>query len=193
MKRIVVAMVLAGCCAVGARAQMGGGTGAASAMVTPAKSFDTLLSMFEGQAMGVAKAMPADKYNFAPSGAIFKAEQTTKYDGVRTFAQEVKHLAQANYSFYGGASGMKADVDVKAIGDLTDKDQIVAALQTSFAFAHKAVATLTTQNAFEGVAAFPNSTRASMVAFGIAHGFDHYGQMVEYLRMNGLVPPASQR
>jgi uncharacterized damage-inducible protein DinB len=143
--------------------------------------------------VGVAKAMPPEKYNFAPSQPIFKADQMTNYEGVRTFADQVKHVAQANYYFYGTATGVKPDVDVKAIADLKDKDQIVAAFQASFTFAHKAIATLTAQNAFDGVKGAPDATRSSMVAFGIAHGFDHYGQMVEYLRMNGVVPPASQK
>lgn len=193
MKRIVVAMVLAGFCAAGATAQMSSGSAGATVMVSPAKTFEGSLSMFEGRVMGVVNAMPADKYNFAPSQAIFKAEQTTKFDTVRTFGQQVKHLAQTNYFVFGAASGLKPEVDVKAIDDLTEKDQIVAALEASFVFAHKAVGTLTVQNAFEGVKTFPDSTRVSMAALGIAHGYDHYGQMVEYLRMNGLVPPASEK
>jgi len=72
-----------------------------------------------------------------------------------------------------------------------DKDKLVAALQGSFDFAHKAIGTLTTQNAFEKVRG--EQTRASMAGFIVAHGFDHYGQLVEYLRMNGMIPPASQK
>jgi Tfp pilus assembly pilus retraction ATPase PilT len=116
--------------------------------------------------------------------------------GVRTFAENVKHVAQANYFFAGLVSGMKPDVDVKAIGDLKDKDQIVAAVQGSFAFAHKAMATLTTQNAFESVSFKPfgaDGTRAQMAGFLVAHGFDHFGHLAEYLRMNGLIPPSSQK
>jgi len=71
----------------------------------------------------------------------------------------------------------------------------VAALAGSFAFAHKAIATLTPGNAFE-VVKLPEPgmwTRGTLAAFGVAHAFDHYGQMVEYLRMNGIVPPASAK
>jgi len=195
MKRIVVMLALAGCCWTGAQAQMGAAApkAAPGEMIEPSKTFDGLLSIYEGEMMGVVKAMPADKYSFAPSQAIFKPEQVTKFDTVRTFAQEVTHVAQANYFFYGTASGLKPEVDVKAIGNLTDKDQIVAALQASFVFAHKAIGTLTPHNSFEAVKGFPDSTRASMVAFGIAHGFDHYGQLAEYLRTNGIVPPASEK
>jgi uncharacterized damage-inducible protein DinB len=199
MKRMVAVLALAACCVTGAKAQAGGSEApkiAAGTMIDPAKSFDAALSSLEDQMMGVAKAMPAEKYSFAPSAAIFVPAQKPDYlspnnKGVRSFGAMVAHVAQANY-FYGGLlSGQKPDVDVKAIGSLTDKDQIVAALAASFAFVHKAIGTLTAQNAFESVRGV--QTRASTTAGVIAHGFDHYGQLAEYLRMNGIVPPASQK
>ena len=201
MKQMVVALALAACCVTGMQAQMGAAPKAAPTMVEPSKSFDTMLTGFEKQFMGVAKAMPAEKYNFAPTAAIFAESQKTDYlspdnKGVRTFAENVKHVAQANYFFAGLVGGLKPDVDVKAIGDLKDKDQIVAAVQGSFDFAHKAMATLTTQNAFESVSFKPfgaDGTRAQMAGFLVAHGFDHFGHLSEYLRMNGLIPPSSQK
>jgi len=103
----------------------------------------------------------------------------------------VAHVAQANYFYAGSLSGLKPDVDVKAIGSLTDKDKIVAALAESFAFAHKAIGTLTAQNAFESVRGM--QTRASLAGGLVAHGFDHYGHLSEYLRMNGTIPPSSKK
>jgi uncharacterized damage-inducible protein DinB len=199
MKQMVVALALAACCVTGAMAQAGGAAKAAPTMIEPSKSLDAVLTGFEKQFMGVAKAMPAEKYNFAPSAAIFAESQKTDYlspnnKGVRTFGQMVAHVAQANYFFASTASGLKPDVDVKAIADLKDKDQIVAAVQGSFDFAHKAMATLTAQNAFESAKLQfmgPDATRASVAGFLVAHGFDHYGQLAEYLRMNGVIPPAS--
>ena len=91
-------------------------------------------------------------------------------------------------------SGLKPDVDMKAIGSLTSKDDAVAALAGSFAFGHKAIATLTAANAFE-VLKVPEpgiQTRSTLAGFAISHANDHYGQMIEYLRMNGIVPPASR-
>lgn len=199
MKRMLVVFALAACCATGAKAQMGSAAApkvAPGTMIEPAKSFDAMLNGFEDEMMGVAKAMPAEKYSFAPSAGIFAASQKTDYmspnnKGVRSFGQMVAHVAQANY-FYGGLlSGLKPDTDVKAIGDLTDKDKIVTALEASFAFVHKAIGTLTAQNAFESVRGV--QTRASLAGSVVAHGFDHYGQLAEYLRMNGIVPPASQK
>ena len=198
MKQMVVALALATCCMTGAQAQMASGAPkiAPGTMIEPARSFGDTLSGLEDELMGAVKAMPAEKFGFAPSAAIFASSQKTDYlspdnKGVRSFGAMVAHIAQANY-FYGSAlSGLKPDVDVKAIGSLTDKDKLVAALQASFEFLHKAIGTLTAQNAFESVRG--TQTRASLAGAVVAHGFDHYGQLVEYLRMNGIVPPASAK
>src|ERR1700727_2923811 len=116
----------------------------------PAKAVDDLLSMMEFQVVGAAKAMPADKYSFAPAQGIFVPSQTTQFDTVRTFVAQVTHLAQANYFFFGW-SGVKPDRDVKAIGSISTKDEAVAALEASFIYAHKAIATITTENAFVAI------------------------------------------
>lgn len=198
-QRIMIVGVLTFCCALGVRAQQSGTEApkaAAGTIIEPSKSFDAALSAFEGQFMGLAKAMPSEKYSFAPSAAIFVPSQKTDYlspnnQGVRTFGQMVAHVAQANY-FYGGMlSGMKPETDVKAIGTMKSKDEIVAALEASFAFVHQAIGTLTAQNAFDSVRG--NQTKASLAAGVIAHGSDHYGQLAEYLRMNGVIPPASEK
>lgn len=163
---MMLTAVLSGCCgyALAGNSQMAAAPKvAAGTMIDPARSFDEMLTGFEGEMMGLAKAMPADKYDFAPNAAVFASSQKTEYAGVRTFGAMVIHIAQANY-FYGGAVGkMKPDVDVKALGDLKDKDKIVAALQASFVFTHKAVASLTPANAFESVRG--DTTRASLAAW----------------------------
>ena len=202
MKRLTVwaTMALGACWLLPActlHAQMGGmemGKDAKAMMAeSPAQSIDDMLSLYEHDAMGVVNAMPADKYSFAPGAATFAAGQGAKFDGVRTFAQQVTHVAEANYYFYSTLSGLKPDVDMKSIETLTTKDDCVAVLAKSFAFAHKAIATITLQNAFEPIKPVDGmKTRISLAAFGVAHGFDHYGQMVEYLRMNGVLPPGSK-
>lgn len=167
----------------------------AGAIVSPAQALDSELTLIEHEMMGAVQAMPADKFSFAPSASIFVPAQQTQYQDVRTFAQQATHVAQANYFFYGLISGLKPSVDVKAIATLTSKQDVVAALAGSFRFAHQAIATLTPANAFE-VVKTPEpglQTRATFAAFGIAHANDHYGQIVEYLRMNGIVPPASAK
>lgn len=197
LRRSAACCVL-GVCSLTAVAQMGasGGTQApeAGSIAKPAAAFDSQLILIEKSMMGAVKAMPADKFSFAPSQAMFVPAQKTEFDKVRTFAQQATHVAEANYFFYNIISGLKPDVDVKNIEKLTSKDDVVAALAGSFAFAHKAIATLTAANAFEVIKS-PEpgfQTRATLASFGISHCWDHYGQMVVYLRMNGLVPPASQ-
>jgi len=190
------------CCLLGLGSMMAagqaGGTAsgpAAGAIAAPADALDSQLSIIESEMMSAVKAMPAEKFDFAPSQAIFVPGQKTDFATVRTFAQQATHVAQANYFFYSGVSGLKPDVDMQALPKLTKKDDIVAALAGSFAFAHKAIATLTAANAFE-VVKLPEPgiwTRGTLAGFGVAHAFDHYGQMVEYLRMNGIVPPASAK
>lgn len=168
---------------------------AAGTVISPAVAMDSALSLIEGEMIGAVKAMPAEKYAFAPSAAIFVPAQTTEFATVRTFGQQVAHVAQANYFFFSTLSGLKPDVDMRAIGKLTSKDEAVAALAGSFAFGHKAIATLTPANAFE-VMKTPEpgiQTRSTFAGFAISHANDHYGQMIEYLRMNGIIPPASAK
>jgi hypothetical protein len=193
MKRMVMVLALAVCCVAGSEAQMAakGPAIAAGTMIEPAKSFDGSLSAFEAEMMPLAKAMPVEKYDFAPSAAIFVQGQGSEYAGVRTFGAMVLHIAAANYAYAAALSGTKPDVDVKGLTNVKGKDKIVEALAASFAFAHNAMGTLTVQNAFESVRG--TQTRASIAGGVVAHGFDHYGQLVEYLRMNGIVPPASQK
>ena len=135
--------------------------------------------------MAAAEAMPADKYSFVPTGGDFK--------GVRTFAQQITHIAEAQYFFFAGF-GVKPAIDPKTIAKLTSKDDVVKALKDSYAFAQQAMETITAENAFEKIAEVDGEdTRASIAAFGLAHTNDHYGQMVIYLRLNGIIPPASRK
>jgi hypothetical protein len=195
IQALVLASALAVGCSVQMQSQMSGPPPSppVGTKEDPAKAVDGLLSLMEMQVVGAAKAMPADEYSFAPTQAIFAPSQKTQFDTVRTFIGQVTHLAQANYFFFGW-SGIKPDRDVKAIGSITTKDEAVAALQASFVYAHKAIATITTENAFVAIKPIDGySTRVTIAAFAAAHGNDHYGQMVEYLRMNGIVPPASAK
>ena len=159
---------------------------------TMASLLDAQLKAVEGQFVPVAEAMPADKYDFAPSGS--------NYTGVRTFALEVRHVATANLGFYSMILGqpLPAGVDFKGPtngpDDLKTKDQIVKYLKDSFALGHKAFATVTPENAFTLIPNPPFSavnTKFSIATLTLWHAMDHYGQMVEYLRMNGIVPPPS--
>ena len=193
---------IAACCLLGlgslaAVAQTGDAANgpAAGTIATPAYALDAQLSVIEFEMMGAVKAMPAEKFSFAPSAAIFVPTQKTEFGTVRTFTQQATHVAEANYFFAALVTSQQPDPKVRAVEKLTNKDDVVAALADSFAAAHKAFATLTPANAFEVIKS-PEpgfATRATLSGFLIAHANDHYGQMIEYLRMNGIVPPASAK
>ncbi len=149
--------------------------------VAPAQIYDKLLTTVEKEFVSAADAMPDDKFDFAPTQGEFK--------GVRTFGEQIKHVTEANlYYFHDPATPL---TDIRASVDkLKTKAEIMQALKDSFEQAHAFVNAITPDNAF---ITLPNGgTRAGMAAGGTAHMLDHYGQMVEYLRMNGIVPPASR-
>lgn len=150
---------------------------------------DRQFSSLEHEFVPAAEAMPADKYEFAPTNGEFK--------GVRTFAQQVKHVAAVNYMVAAGLLGEKPPIELQGENgpdSIKTKDQIVQFLKDSFAYTHKAIATVNDKNLIEIIdGPFGKSSRMSLASIVTWHSFDHYGQMVEYLRMNGIIPPASRR
>ena len=127
MRMMAVGLVL-GASSLAATAQMAMGADsgpAAGTIATPAKAVDSQLSLIESEMMGAVKAMPAEKFGFAPSAAIFVPGQTTQFATVRTFAQQATHVAEANYYFYMTVSGLKPDVDVPGLAKLTKKEDVV--------------------------------------------------------------------
>ena len=144
----------------------------------------------EHEFVPAAEAMPEDKFGFAPSGGEFK--------GVRTFGQQIKHVAAVNYEL--GAAILEqrppADIgDEEGPASVTSKADILKYLHDSFVYVHQAVQTINEKNLVETVKSPFGEGRVSRLGLATsvaAHGFDHYGQMVEYLRMNAIVPPASR-
>ncbi|MGB6774838.1 MAG: DinB family protein [Terriglobales bacterium] len=194
LRYVCTALILGGCTLVGS-AQTGSVSAkvAVGTQMSPVQAQNELLNLFEHEFMGVAQAMPADKYGFAPTAATISASQGAKYDGVRTFAQEISHVATANYYFASKILGEKMPVDPKSIEGLRTKEELLKAAADSFAYAHKALATITPENAYTAIDGVDGlHTRSVVASFISAHGYDHYGQMVEYLRMNGVVPPGSK-
>ncbi|MGH9774894.1 MAG: DinB family protein [Candidatus Acidiferrales bacterium] len=157
---------------------------APAAKPTIASVLDSQLSTVEREVVGAAEAMPEDKYSFAPTTGEFK--------GVRTFGEQVKHIAAANYRFFDTILGEKSPANESGPDALKTKAQIVQYLKDSFALGHRAIATITPENAAE-LLADGKSTRLQYASMGCWHPMDHYGQMVEYLRMNGIIPPASRQ
>jgi uncharacterized damage-inducible protein DinB len=161
---------------------------------------DRQVSIIEREFVSAAEAMPEDKYNFAPTSLNIAGSE---FNGVRTFAEQVKHVASSNYEFWGPVTGEKSPLPADSPNDngpsaLKTKAEIVKYLKDSFALGHKAAQSLASSDAALATVPSPfgpgqQVTKLFMATFAVAHCFDHYGQMVEYLRMNGIVPPASRR
>jgi hypothetical protein len=158
---------------------------------TIASVVDREISNIEKQILDVADAMPEGKFNFSPESLNIPGDD---FKGVRTFAVQLKHVATSNYFIWSPLTGDKLPEGLKD-GDgpenVKTKAEIIQFLKDSFALGHKASATLTLENVLQSPEG-SKSTRLHLAEFGVAHAFDHYGQMVEYLRMNGIVPPASR-
>jgi uncharacterized damage-inducible protein DinB len=157
---------------------------------TVAQVLDRTVMNVEHEFVPAAEAMPEDKFGFAPTSGEFKS--------VRDFGEQVKHVAAVNYIFGAAILGERVPVDVgdeSGPASIKTKAQIVDYLKASFAYVHKAVQTINEKNLVEPVKSpFGEGTvtRLGLATSVSAHCFDHYGQMVEYLRMNGIVPPASR-
>jgi len=162
----------------------------AQTRLTVSQALDFWISRSEEMVVTTAEAMPEEKYLFAPTAGEFA--------GVRTFAQQVKHLAANNYRMAAYILGEKPTPEqVSETGPdaVRSKAQILAYVQGSFAVLHRAMAVINQQNMLEplNIPLSGQKTRLQLAEDVVAHSSNHYGQMVEYLRMNGIVPPTSRR
>jgi len=148
--------------------------------------FDRSVDGPEQATLALAEKMPESLYNFVPTHGEFK--------GVRTFAQLAKHIAVANYQM--GAVLLREKVPIEpgphdnGPDSLQTKAGVVKFLRESFVYLHKGIAVVNEHNLME-VVELPEGGRVprlSVVAAAIAHPWDIYGQMIEYLRMNGIDP-----
>jgi uncharacterized damage-inducible protein DinB len=158
--------------------------------LTASQALDYWISITENEVVQTAAAMPDEKYSFAPSGHGFT--------GVRTFGQQVKHLAANNYrmaAYIMGGTPTPEEESETGPDSIQSKSQILEYLRGSFITLHKAMDTINESNLVEPLAKHPKtqSTRLQLAEDVVAHSFDHYGQMVEYLRMNSIIPPTSRR
>jgi hypothetical protein len=171
--------------------------GASAAPSTPptiASAIDREISIVEKELIDAAEVMPEDKFDFSPEKLNVPGSD---YKGVRTFGEQLKHVAASNYLIWSPITGEKPPDTVndgKGPDNMKAKAEIIKYLKDSFAFGHKAVATLNDSNLVQPVVRpnRPPTTRLFLATFAPAHCFDHYGQIVQYLRMNGIVPPASR-
>ena len=157
---------------------------------TVTEILDRTVSNLEHEFVPAVEAMPEDKFAFAPTGGEFK--------GVRTFAEQAKHVAAVNYLLGAAIMEEKPPVDIggeSGPASVKTKADVLKFLKESFEYAHKAIATINERN-LVGTVKSPFGegmvSRLGLATTVAWHGFDHYGQMVEYLRMNGIVPPASR-
>jgi hypothetical protein len=198
MKKMRIVLMLAAvtfvAAAVGKGVRSAGATSAQQSQAAPtvASTVDREISGIEKQIVEVAEAMPEEKFNFSPESLNIPGSE---FKGVRTFAMQVKHVAASNYALWSPLAGEKLLPENfnegKGPEKLKSKAEIIKFLKDSFALGHRGAATLTTENMLQ-TASGGKSARLRLATFGVAHAFDHYGQMVEYLRMNGIVPPASR-
>ena len=157
---------------------------------TVSQIMDHAVSQVEGEFLPAADAMPEAKYSFAPSSGEFK--------GVRTFAQQVRHVAAVNYMIGAAILEQKPPVDVGGESgpeSIATKADIMKFAKDSFAYLHKALASINEKNQTDQVQnPFGDGkvTRLGIATVALTHPMNHYGQMVEYLRMNAIIPPASR-
>jgi uncharacterized damage-inducible protein DinB len=156
-------------------------------------AIDREITNMEKQFVDAAEAMPEDKFNSSPEGLNLPGSE---FKGVRTFAMQVKHVAADNFAIWAPLTGKPEPAGINAPNgpvEMKSRAEILKLLKDSFAYSHKAVEGLTAENALELVEFRGNKvTRLSLVILALTHANNHYGQMVEYLRMNGIVPPASR-
>ena len=156
-------------------------------------AFERQLSSMEKNIVEAAEAMPEKQFEFTPANLHISG---SVYDGVRTFAGQVKHLAADNFLIWSPLTGEALPKGLKNSSgpdELKSKTEIVQFLKDSFALGHRAVATVTAENAMEMIPFRGGKLpRLDLAFYALTHANDHYGQMVEYLRMAGIVPPASR-
>lgn len=190
MKKLFsAAVILLVCCAAGVLPE------AAKAQEAKAPSIsavlDKELSNLEQEFVSLAEAMPEGKFEFVPSQGEFNK--------VRSFGKQIRHVAAVNYIVAGGLLGEKPPFDANQEDgppEINTRDETLKFLKDSFAKAHQALKTINEKNVTEMITN-PFNPKGKMPRLGLGtiftwHGFDHYGQMAVYLRMNGIIPPASR-
>jgi DinB superfamily len=168
-----------------------------SANETPASAMLRTFEYEEYAFRSAAAAMPAEKYGYRPAqgdyGGVYPGYGPKE---LRTFGEQVKHVACANFGFAAELDGKKPppDCDKGGPSPAKTRDELIVYLRDSFKALEKSLGAITKENMFqpiEGPYAGPN-TRLGLATVCISHVADHYGQMVIYMRLNGIVPPASR-
>ena len=159
----------------------------AQALSDTASIFNKHMDWMEQQFVPAAEAMPEDKFFWAPTSGEFR--------GVRNFAEQLIHVAEVNFALSAAILG-ESSAKGSSAGAIKTRAAVLQYLRDSFTDTHRAFSSITEQNVkvpikhplFDMI-----TTRMGLAIVAIAHPFDHYGQMVEYLRINNIVPPASRQ
>ena len=134
--------------------------------------------------IGSAEKMPAEHFSFKPS------------PDVRTYAQQLGHIIDTQYFFCNAVKGGPNPGDGKDFEKITERAEMVQAVKDAFADCDDAFASLTNETAMQmiTIGAAPNQrqiARANQLTMVILHGTEHYGNLVTYMRIKGIVPPSS--
>ena len=149
-----------------------------SPVIADAKSYWT---MVKGNLVKSAEKMPEENYSFKPTPEV------------RSFGELVGHVANASYFFCSRVNSEKPP-QVNIEKTVTDKAGLVKALSESAAYCDAAFAALNDTNMVETTKMMGRDmTKLGLLNFQNAHSMEHYGNMVTYLRMKGLVPPSSEK
>jgi uncharacterized damage-inducible protein DinB len=144
----------------------------------------------ESDILSSAEAMPADKYDFTPESLHIK---NSDFRGVRTFGGQITHLATDNIFIWSAITGDSVRADIKDVNGpktFKSKNEVIEYLKSSFAIGRKAISTLTNQNAMDMIQfRWRKLSRLDLAFYALTHANEHYGQMVIYLRMCGIIPP----
>jgi uncharacterized damage-inducible protein DinB len=156
--------------------------------ITPA--IERLFNKIESDILTTAETMPEDKFNFTPENLHIK---NSDFKGVRTFAGQIKHLATDNILIWSAITGDSVRADIENVNGpkaIKTKKDILEYLKSSFAIGRKAISTLTIQNAMDMIDfRWRKLPRLDLAFYALTHANEHYGQLVIYLRMTGIIPP----
>lgn len=168
------------------------GTSFGQSPVAFSKAIERQFNKIESDIVTTAEAMPDSTFYFTPESLQIK---NSNFKEVRTFAGQIMHLATDNILIWSAITGdsVRADItDVNGPKTIQTKAAVIEYLKSSFAVGRKAIAMLTEKNAMDMIDfRYRKLPRLDLAFYALTHANEHYGQMAVYLRMCGIIPPAT--
>lgn len=179
MKRsITLAAVLMLAATAGAYAQEAAQKASSANAATMGMS--SIYNVSKGYLLKAADQIPADKYGFQPT------------KDVRTIGQLIGHVADAQHYFCSTIEGKPSSGEQPSNEKLATKDELVSALKKSFDYCDAVLAKVPDADLVKPVTLFGRPANiAAAITVNASHNFEHYGNLVTYMRMNGMIPPSS--